>query len=448
VSDSFDIGPLTWVKDDINQSLDSVLESVEQLNKSPENTAGMRFAQTHLYQASGALDMVGLEGCKLFCSYLERLAAKIEKNEIASTPEIVESFVKAIKTLKYYIQELLNGSSDIPLRLFPVLKPIAQAMDEAIDESELFFPDTSNSVPKDVESNEFSEEEYTQFVVQQRANYQKSLLKWMQAKDADAISSMYEALNNVTSAQHKPNVKTLWWTASAFSKTLELPDIADNVPAKKLCRKLDQALKLLVSGENKPNNNLLREILYFVAISDIDNETVLKVKEVFSLNDLVDNETAVQANSVPSDEAELSIVEALKTEVDGLREIWEEVSNTLDFDKIDLNEDQALVELDNVLITKFTDKLAAIHDQTSQLTQVDVADLFNALQDACNVLRDDKTKATQVALIEVATALHQLDSALTHYQNLDADTIQHLHSEVKRLNAIKTGLTRSSSSWP
>jgi chemosensory pili system protein ChpA (sensor histidine kinase/response regulator) len=440
VSDSFDIGPLTWVKDDINQSLDSVLESVDALNMNPEETSGLRFAQTHLYQASGALDMVGLEGCKLFCSYLEQLASKLEKKELAASSEIIEAFTKAIKTLKYYIQELLNGSPDIPLRLYPVLKPVVTLMGETVDESELFFPDTSNSVPKDVVSVEYSEEEYLKFIAEQRLLYQKSLLKWMQSKDVDALNSMYEALTNVTNAQHKATVKTLWWSASAFAQTLHLPQIAGSLSAKKLCRRLDQEFKNLLAGESKPNNLLLRDLLYFVAISNIDNETVLKVKEVFSLDDVVDKTASVLTAHAPSDENELNVIEELKGFLEVLRETWEDVSNSIDFEKIDINADHALVDLDNVLITKFSDKLSESQELTAKLGQPAVSGLFNALLQASVILRDDKSKTTQVALIEVATALHQLDSALAHYQNLDADTIQHLLSEIKRLDAIGTGL--------
>jgi chemosensory pili system protein ChpA (sensor histidine kinase/response regulator) len=439
VSESFDIGPLTWVKDDINQSLDSVLETVEALNVNPDETSGLRFAQTHLYQASGALDMVGLEGCKLFCTYLEKLASKLEKNELQVTPAIVESFIRAIKTLKYYIQELLNGSSDIPLRLYSVLKPVALAMDETVEESQLFFPDTSFSAPKDIESKEFGDGEYTQFITEQRLQYQKSLLKWMQSKEVDATAGMNQALLNVSTAQHKSNVKTLWWAASAFVETLNLPDIAESLAAKKLCRKLDQELKLLVAGEAKANNSLLKDVLYFVSISDIHNETVLKVKEVFELDGLVDKSSSVLASQTPTDEAENNIVEDLKQALETLREIWEDVSNRLDFEKIDVNDDYALVDLDNVLITKFSDKLTEIQAQSKTLSQTSVVGLFEALLNASVVLRDDKLKATQVALIEVATALHLLDSGLSHYQSLDADTIKHLHAETERLNAVASG---------
>ena len=441
MSDDFDIGPLTWVKGDIFQSLDSVLESVEALKANPQNVASMRFSQTHLYQASGALDMVGLEGCKLFCHHLEKLAVKLEKNELEATPEVLENFATATKALKHYIQALLNGAADIPLRLYPALQPIVAAMGEAIHEGELFFPDTSNSVPKDVPSKEFSEEEYLAFIGKQRSLYQKSLLGWMQAKDNGALANMHEALANVTAAQHKTSVKTMWWVSSAFSEALESPAIADNVATKKLCRRLDQALRQLTTGESKPNPNLLRDLLYFVAISDIDKPTTLKVKEVFSLDGTVDSKTSTHVGSNIISEVELAAVNDLLSMLNSLREIWDEVSNRIDFENVDAKADDALIDLDNVLITKFTDKLGAGLESASRLSQPVVKGLFEALSLTSTILRDDKSKVTQVALIEVATALHQLDSGLTRYQHLDGDSIQYMAVEIERLNAIASGLS-------
>jgi len=440
VPENFDIGPLTWVKDEINQSLDSVLENLNSVQTNIHETSVLRFSQTYLYQASGALDMVGLEGCKRFCSELEKLAAKLEKKELEATPEMVEAFIKAVKTLKYYIQELLNGAPDIPLRLYSVLNPIVAAQGETLEESELFFPDTSNSAPKDVPSKEFSDEEYAHFIVEQRLQYQKSLLNWLQTKQYSAVESMRDAVSNVSQAQHKSSAKTLWWAASAFTETLELPAIADNAAAKKLCRRLDQELRQLADGVSKPHNNLLRDILYFVAISEIDKDTVLKVKEVFSLDEFVDKKSSVRVSSTMVDANELALIEQLKVELEALREIWDEVSNTIDFNKMDADSEHALVNLDNVLITKFADKLNTSQDLSKKLTQSVVVDLFAALQQASNILRDDKSKANHAALIEVAAALHILDSTLTHYLHLDADDVQHLLSEIERLQAIATGL--------
>ena len=176
MSENFDIGPLTWVKDQINQSLDAVLGHLNAVQNNLHDTSPLRLSQTDLYQASGALDMVGLEGCKRFCAELEKLASRLEKKTLEVTPELIEAFVKAVQALQTYLQDLLDGSADIPLRLYPVIQPIVLAMGETMDESELFFPDTSNSAPKDLPSMQLSDAEYANFMVQQRLAYQKSLL--------------------------------------------------------------------------------------------------------------------------------------------------------------------------------------------------------------------------------------------------------------------------------
>lgn len=438
MAENFDIGPLTWVKDEINQSLDAVLENLNTLQGNMHDTAVLRFSQTYLYQTSGALDMVGLEGCKRFCSELEKLAKKIEQHELEVNSEIIEAFVKAVKTLKYYIRELLNGAPDIPLRLYPVLNPIVTVQGETIDESELFFPDTSNSAPKDIPSKEFSDEEYAHFIIEQRLNYQKSLLSWLQTKQYSAVESMRDAISNVSQAQHKASTKTLWWAASAFTETLEIPAIAENASAKKLCRRLDQELRQLVDGVNKPHNSLLRDILYFVAISEIDKETVRKVKDVFELDQIVDKQSSI-APSVVVEADELTLVERFKTEIEGLRDIWSEVSDSIDFNLLNTVSEQTLVDLDNVLITRFVDKMTIGQELSSQLSQKIVVNLFNALLTASETLRDDKTKVNHTALIEVATALHLLDSALTHYKAIESSNTQHYLAQIARLEAIAAG---------
>ena len=130
MSENFDSGPLTWVKDQINQLLESVLENVNTVQGNIHDTSPMRLSQTSLYQASGALDMVGLEGCKRFSSELEKLAGKLEKKTVNTTPQIIEEFSNAVKTLQSYLQELLNGSPDVPLRLYAGLKPMVDVPGE------------------------------------------------------------------------------------------------------------------------------------------------------------------------------------------------------------------------------------------------------------------------------------------------------------------------------
>ena len=441
MSENFDSGPLTWVKDQIDQLLNSVLENLQAVQANMDDTSPMRFSQTHLYQATGALDMVGLEGCKRYCNELEKLAAKLEKKTLNATPDIIEAFSQAVKKLQSYLQDLLNGAPDIPLRLYATLSPIVVAQGETLEESELFFPDTSNSAPKSLPSKTLSDTEYASYIVEQRITYQKSLLNWLQTKQASAVDTMTSAVSNVSQAQQKNSNKTLWWVASAFTESLEQKEIAEHQGAKRLCRKLDQELRQFAEGINKPHNNLLRDILYYVAISESDKANVLQVKEVFELDALVDRKSSANfiGNIIDADES--AIVQQLINELETLRDVWDEISNTIDWSKVDAKSQatQKPVPLDNILITKFSDKLAISQEITQSLSQMLIVDFYSVLQQASNTLRDDASKVNYAALIEVAAALNLIESSLHSYQDLDPDRIQKLHAELLRLESISSG---------
>ena len=439
MAENFDSGPLSWVKDQINQLLESVLVNINTVQANMHDTSPMRLSQTSLYQATGALDMVGLEGCKRFSSELEKLASKLEKKTVNATPETIAAFEKAVKTLQSYLQELLNGSPDIPLRLYPVLNPIVTAQGESIEESELFFPDTSNSAPKSLPSKELSDADYASFIVEQRALYQKSLLNWLQTKQASAVGSMTASLSNVSQAQQKNSNKTLWWAASAFTDSLAQKEIADNQGAKKLCRKLDQELRLFADGVSKPHNNLLRDILYYVAISNSDNANVRQVKDIFELDQFVDKKSSANFIGTSIDANETALVEQLVQELEQLRDIWDEISNTLNFSKIDSKTETSPVHIDNVLITKFSDAIGTSQGIAQHLSQVLFVDFYSVLQQASNTLRDDASKVNHAALIEMAAALNLIQSALHNYADLDPEQLQKLHYELLRLESISSG---------
>ena len=67
-----DLGPLTWVKGEIDAALGRAREILERGCAGSE-AAGLQFAQSHLHQVRGALDIVGLDGLTLFTDTLEQL---------------------------------------------------------------------------------------------------------------------------------------------------------------------------------------------------------------------------------------------------------------------------------------------------------------------------------------------------------------------------------------
>ena len=426
--EAFDTGPLSWVKDEIDQSLKKVLASFNEVSQNLEGVASLRLTLAHLYQVNGALDMVGLEGCKRYCAEIEKLTNKIAQQTVPVTQELVTQLIQAVETLSQYLQDLMNGAADTPIRLYPTLKPLVEAQGETIEESELFFPDTDNTAPKDLPSNPIEESAIPIFVAEQRAVFQKSLLDWLRNKNADALNSMRDAVVKVQQVQVKNAPRTLWWTASAFADSLAQDKVAANNGAKKLCRKLDRQLGNLASGDAKAPSQLLRELLYYVAISDRVTDLISRVKDVFELDDALPQDAASAGEDMPSIAAEHAALAQLIAELPGLKELWSNISDT--------NAGASANDL-----SAFVNKLEAISTAVQQnISNKSVIKLINATYEAVQVLATDEQKLNEVSFIEIASSLNLLEHCCDHYQHLDTDVKQKIATQIERLQAVAEGL--------
>ena len=71
----FDLGPLTWVKTEIDHSLNQARENLDKLAANAADRAPVKYILTHLHQATGALAMVGLAAATRFNEELEKLVS-------------------------------------------------------------------------------------------------------------------------------------------------------------------------------------------------------------------------------------------------------------------------------------------------------------------------------------------------------------------------------------
>ena len=73
----FDVGPLTWVKSEIDLALERADQALQQYIASVAAGAGdptqLKFCRTHLHQVQGALTIVGLDGVTQFAEAVEAM---------------------------------------------------------------------------------------------------------------------------------------------------------------------------------------------------------------------------------------------------------------------------------------------------------------------------------------------------------------------------------------
>src|ERR1700687_1568680 len=103
----FDLGPLTWVKTEIDPSLNQARETLDKLAANPADRAPVKYILTHLHQATGALAMVGLGAATRFNEELEKLVAALDALEDVHVPVTSAAAKKGISALSGYLDELL-----------------------------------------------------------------------------------------------------------------------------------------------------------------------------------------------------------------------------------------------------------------------------------------------------------------------------------------------------
>jgi chemosensory pili system protein ChpA (sensor histidine kinase/response regulator) len=112
-----DLGPLTWVKGEIDLALERAMTALAEAGSVPDSAGKIKFAQTHLHQAHGALSIVGLDGLTQFSEQLDRLLGEMASEQIAATPEVRRLASRCIAAIGNYLDELTRGQPDQALRL-------------------------------------------------------------------------------------------------------------------------------------------------------------------------------------------------------------------------------------------------------------------------------------------------------------------------------------------
>lgn len=415
--EDFDIGPLSWVKEEIDQALAQVQAQLAALADNPRDLSPLRFAKTHLYQVNGALDMVGLEGCKRYCAEMEAVVAKLEKNELKLEGEALDVLRQAILYLQQYLQELMNGKPDQPLRLSSQLQRLAAVHGEALEESELFFPDTSQRLPREVpvETLDAEGDGLPGVLKEQRARFQKSLLSWLK-RDQQSLHEMSAALEKVQLVHSQAAQKTLWWVATAFIDTLTDEIYTNDAGVKRLCRRLDQELRSASEGSNRPASLLLRDLLYFIAISQRDSERLAAVRELFELQHLIPR----TATAVPGAE-ERQCVEQCQVALEALKDIWDHASEG------------------HTVFQEFMTRFGGILNTYQGLSNTAIKQLFAQVADVVQALQGGHIAYQDSLLIEVAAALTLLTEALQQYGDQTPQSQLALENQQQRLQELVTG---------
>ncbi|ARU30619.1 hypothetical protein CAP31_02270 [Sulfuriferula sp. AH1] len=412
----YDIGPLSWVKDEIDRALRQASEILEQYKLAEDDPAKLRQARTYLHQVTGAIAMVGLQGVTLVCQEIEKLVGALETGHLAIDRPMLDLVGNACHEIEHYLDELLNGKPNLELQLLPIYQQLrtAQGITQT-SASDLFFPDMANRAPRTVDQQNLSPEELTQLIKKSRTAFQRGLLDFLRQQNTEqGLTTMRSAVHAIETGMSIPASRTFWWGASAFVDCLLNHSIEPTFAVKQLCGRIDLQMRRHIEGSHKIAERLLRDLLYFVAQSRDINEHIAEVKNTFNLSHLIPQQTG----SIDEISALRPLLKQLLATVGSAKEAW------IKF--VSGNQDS---------LSQFQIQLNELKDLTDTLNNTPISQLVAEISNvACDYMQLPKQRYEAISL-EVATALLLIQNNLEHYENISGELVHQAEVQSQRLRA-------------
>lgn len=397
-----DLGPLTWVKGEIDLALERAVSALAEAGGAPDRLGKIKFAQTHVHQAHGALSIVGLDGLTQFSEQVDRLLGDLAGGQIAFTPDATQLATRCIAAIGNYLEELTHGQPDQALRLFSLYAELAAARgQEAPTQGELFYPDLSRrpafAVPADTSED-------PKRLRALRGRFERGLLKWFRnGQDPAGPLEMREAVAGIEQLQGNPASRAFWFAATAFFDALAQLALPVDPATKRLCGRIDAQMRRVLEGSGMVAERLMRDVLYQAAVATCETPAIKAVREAYDLLALIPGD-----DRQISDTPQAPVLRALRDGISEAKEAWAQFASG-----------------SAIGLPRFQDVLSSLPEQARQLEQPEIAELLEGLGSLARWLRQDPLQLSDALSMDVATAMLLLESRLElHGQAAPADAAQ------------------------
>jgi chemosensory pili system protein ChpA (sensor histidine kinase/response regulator) len=414
-----DLGPLTWVKGEIDLALVRALEAIDKFADNPEDSSQLKFAQTHLHQAHGALSIVGLDGVTQFSEAVEQLLADLEGGRVVFTPRVAATAQQALGAVRQYLDELAGGAPDQPLKLLPAYREVQAARGvERVAPSDLFFPDLSLRPPRrDADPPSLPAEEVAKRLRAERARFERGFLRWLRdSDDMTGVREMRNAVAAIEATQALPAARAFWWITVALLDALAERQVPVDFHVKKLCARIDLQMRRLLEGSRTVAERLMRDALYFVAVARGGGEQVARVQAVYKLAELIPAQAAVSNAPIKP------VLRGMREGLAAAKEAWNKFCAGA-----------------AVALPQFHDQTVQLASRGGGLLDDHLGRLIAAIAEAANWLRREPLKHNETVAMEVATALLLAESAVDNYEQLGEEFAAQSRALVERLSALARG---------
>ena len=421
VGNELDINTLSWVKSEIDETLKQARTALEAYVEEPDDESRLQFCFNYLHQVRGTLQMVELYGATMAAEEMEILCQALLDKQVSNRDDAFEVLMRGILQLPDYLEHLLAGHKDIPVVLMPLLNDLRAARGDALlSENSLFTPDLTVAAP----SNEIIDSDIIDLARKLRHNYHLGLLGWFRDKDSNAsLKRIGDVIEKLRQAASEQEVNRLLWVAGGLVESLKQGGLDSSVSIKLLLGQLDRQIKKIIDNgitalSDEPPQDLLKNLLYYVAISQSSDERTRELKDAFNLDEVMpDTHTLEQARAdlAGPNAALMGTVSAV------LQEDLTRVKDSLDV--FMRKEDSELAELKPLCDTlnQMADTLGMMGLGLQRRMVQDQVEVLNAMANGERELEENALMDVAGAMLSLETSLQE--SSIARAANEEAEEV-------------------------
>ncbi|MBT0959735.1 hybrid sensor histidine kinase/response regulator [Denitromonas iodatirespirans] len=414
-----DLGPLTWVKGEIDQALGRASEAIDKAVANEERSTQLQFAQTHVHQARGALSIIGLDGLTQFTDGVDKLLGELAREEHEFSEDMADLCRRAIAAIGNYLDELSHGAPDQALRLARLHARIALARSvEAPAESELFFPDLGTAIPRRAAPPPLDAASETRLLRWLRIQFQQGMLAWIK-KPAEVTGpkQMRDAVAGIESRQTQSNARALWLAATAFFDVLAEGHVQSSPYIRRLGGRIDAQIRRLLAGSGQVSERLHRDALYIVARAPATTPLIKALHALYRLPELLP-----PANAAVSEQPLAPLLAELRNQLGDAKDTWDQFS-----------------EGTASALPAFEARMVELAAAARKLGRPAFVRLMSTLSAFAQWLRKDPLRLNDAISMEVASALLLAEHALNSGRVPDPAFSSQVEDAIARIEACSRG---------
>ena len=361
-----DVNALAIIADELMETIRNAHLALEDCVDGRGGTAALSRASELLHQAGGALRISETYGAALLveemekcCDYLAKVRAEVGRQDG------LEALTRSMVQLPIYIERLLGGGRDIALVLLPILNDLRAARGEPLlSEGTLLLLNLAPSRSEESREQPKGSGEDPVLVAQRlRPKFQLALLGWIKGgqneRHLETLAKVAAALEHSAT---RDDMYQLWTVVGGVLESLRNGGLETSVALKRLLGQADRQIKFVIDEgldalDQHPVDDLMNNLLYYVARSSTAGERISRIRAAFNLEELLPGDEQVEhareALSAPS-------AKLMETVVAAIREDLARVKDVLDiFVRTGLNKSAELVpQLE--LLKKISDTLGVL----------------------------------------------------------------------------------------